>query len=189
MGALATTPWVLTSPGTKNVVRGRLVVRPFRCLRLVFAGRRLSTLLPHQQLWADGKPLDGVALLERMVRDCESEAESRELRRELLDMYVGVGRFEDGVRLGDELLRGGDDGVDADVAFQRGVCLERLGKVDAARDDYEKCLVEPSSRVGFEALGSPGGRVGHAEGAGAAVTRGGRVQRCQRQGRQGGCAA
>lgn len=90
---------------------------------------------PHRAAWEDGRPQDGVQLVrEALARD----PSSLELRKELLDMLVGVAAFEEAVDVATAILEQG--GACAETQYQRGEARERLGRSAEAVADYEAAV-------------------------------------------------
>lgn len=108
--------------------------------------RRFSTsaLSPHQLLWAQGRPRDGL----RMLREALGSSVPQDvgLKKELLDMLLGLSEYAEGIQVGNELEEAG--ALCADTAFQRGECKERLELTKEALDDYRLALAKDPLHVG-----------------------------------------
>lgn len=117
--------------------RARLVV-------VVTSARRAYALATHQQLWAEGKPLEGLAVLRELIGKAASLEAKTDLHKELLDMLVGLQQYKEGVTVANAILHHG--APCAQTLFQRGECKERLG--ESPEDDYEDALQCDPRHVG-----------------------------------------
>lgn len=88
--------------------------------------------------WQEGKPEEGIRLLRQDIRSSQHVNDKTSLQKKLLDMLLGVSQYEEGVHLANEILE--REAKCAQTLFQRGECLERLGRVEEAIDSYQRCL-------------------------------------------------
>ncbi|MCA9671121.1 MAG: sigma 54-interacting transcriptional regulator, partial [Myxococcales bacterium] len=84
------------------------------------------------------------ALLEAVARDHDGRAEALAARRQLADLYVGIGRYEDALSLA-EAGAGGED--DDELVLVRARALQRSGRYDDARVELEALIARASLQV------------------------------------------
>lgn len=113
------------------------------------AGRRAyASLAPHQMLWAQGRPADGVVALRRTLADRPHDVE---LRKELLDMLIGVGDYREALALASALVA--ERHGCATTLAQRGVCQAQLGHPQQAAQDWAAALaLDPHHHAALRSL-------------------------------------
>jgi tetratricopeptide (TPR) repeat protein len=105
-------------------------------------GSSMPQLKPHQLLWAEGHPEEGL----RLLREVMAAQPTVTHRKELLDMLVGLNEFAEGLQVADALVREGEGC--ANSMWQRAECLERLGRRADALKDLEHALQLDSDHIG-----------------------------------------